>query len=228
MYTSFFRYGDIVPITPIGRIIACLCGLCGATTIGMLVSILVDRYQRVYARKLYINEDMIDFNDFSDDDNNDTDSKGDSSQLHRHSNMRETENPNASARINAAFRSDNPNNETKTTDMSLVSDRLTAQGNLFDRRNSSVHFIVGYVDNEEHETSRDLLETIRSVVAGKQTGTSSIELSIISKEPHQSSSYNVKFGISLSSDEEMDDDDDEELTEIVSGYGSKGSVLRKF
>ncbi|CAF3301135.1 unnamed protein product, partial [Rotaria sp. Silwood2] len=50
-------YGDIAPITPIGRIIACLCGLCGATTIGMLVSVLVDRYQRVFARKLYINED---------------------------------------------------------------------------------------------------------------------------------------------------------------------------
>ncbi|CAF1563684.1 unnamed protein product, partial [Rotaria sordida] len=76
-------YGDITPITPAGRVIACLCGLCGATTIGMLVSILVDRYQRVYARKLYINEDIIDFHDLSDDENNDTDSKRGSGQLHR-------------------------------------------------------------------------------------------------------------------------------------------------
>ena len=222
----FVRYGDIVPITPVGRIIACLCGLCGATTIGMLVSILVDRYQRVYARKLYINEDAIDFNDFSDDDNSDADSKDDLDHLRRHSNMRETKNPNTLARINAAFRSDDQDNETETKDVSLVSYRPTVHGNLFDRDNNSIRFIIGYVDNEEREISRDLLETIYSVVARKQTADSSIELSIISGEPHQSSSYDVKFAISLSSDEDMaddDDDDDDELTEIVSGYGSNGN-----
>ena len=52
-----FRYGDISPITPIGRIIASLCALFGAATVGMLVSVLVERYQRVFTRKLYINEE---------------------------------------------------------------------------------------------------------------------------------------------------------------------------
>lgn len=42
------------PITVIGRIVACLCALVGSGMMGMLVSILVDRYQRVYARKMYV------------------------------------------------------------------------------------------------------------------------------------------------------------------------------
>lgn len=62
-------------MTPIGRIIGCLCALFGVTTIGMLVSIMVDRYQRVYAQKLYFHEEVIDFDDYSDDDNEDLESK---------------------------------------------------------------------------------------------------------------------------------------------------------
>jgi hypothetical protein len=44
------------PITITGRIIACLCALSGPATMGMLVSVLVDRYQRVYNRKMYLTE----------------------------------------------------------------------------------------------------------------------------------------------------------------------------
>ncbi|CAF3558429.1 unnamed protein product [Rotaria sp. Silwood1] len=60
-------YGDIVPITALGRLTAVLCALSGVGTIGMLVSVLVDRYQRVYTRKLYIKPEQIDFNDYSDE-----------------------------------------------------------------------------------------------------------------------------------------------------------------
>jgi hypothetical protein len=72
---SRFSYGDIVPITPIGRILSCLCALFGSATIAVLVSVLVDRYQRVYARKLYIQEEIIDFHDYTYESNNDIDSK---------------------------------------------------------------------------------------------------------------------------------------------------------
>ncbi|CAF3799472.1 unnamed protein product [Rotaria sordida] len=65
------RYGDLVPITALGRLIAVLCALTGVGTIGMLVSVLVDRYQRVYTRKLYIKPEQIDFNDYSDEENED-------------------------------------------------------------------------------------------------------------------------------------------------------------
>jgi hypothetical protein len=46
-------YGDMFPITPVGRILSCLCALFCAATMGMLVSVLVDRYQRVYNRKKF-------------------------------------------------------------------------------------------------------------------------------------------------------------------------------
>jgi hypothetical protein len=55
----FYRYGDMYPITPIGRILACFCALFGSATTGMLVSVLVDRYQRVFNRKMYVSEPEI-------------------------------------------------------------------------------------------------------------------------------------------------------------------------
>ena len=48
-----------VPITPIGRILACLCALFGAATMEMLVSVLVDRYQRVYNRKKFFSQQEL-------------------------------------------------------------------------------------------------------------------------------------------------------------------------
>ena len=70
------RYGDIYPVTTAGRAITCLCALSGAATMGMLVSVLVDRYQRVYSRKMYLNEedttpvDLETINHLDDDDTN--------------------------------------------------------------------------------------------------------------------------------------------------------------
>ncbi|CAF1478240.1 unnamed protein product [Rotaria sp. Silwood1] len=65
------RYGDMVPVTALGRLTAILCALTGVGTVGMLVSVLVDRYQRVYTRKLYIKPEQIDFNKYSDEENED-------------------------------------------------------------------------------------------------------------------------------------------------------------
>ena len=42
------------PATVIGRILACIAALVGAGMMGMLVSVLVDRYQRVHQRKMYV------------------------------------------------------------------------------------------------------------------------------------------------------------------------------
>ncbi|CAF3987870.1 unnamed protein product [Adineta steineri] len=52
-------YGEMYPITVTGRIIACLCALVGAGMMGMLVSVLVNRYQRVHKRKMYIPDKHI-------------------------------------------------------------------------------------------------------------------------------------------------------------------------
>lgn len=194
----------------------------------MLVSVLVDRYQRVFARKLYIHEEIIDFHDYSDDENNDIDSRsgGYSGQLHRrnNNNIKDIENPDARAKANQAFEQDN--NDIK--DISLKSDIEIGNENILSRHSSRVHFIIGYVDDEKHETSRDLLETISSVVAQKQTAGDNIQLSIISDEKQQSSSHDVRFEVSLSLSSTSDDDDHEELTEIINGCGNKGNVLKKF
>ena len=63
----------MAPTTTIGRCIASLCALFGAATIGMLVSVLVDRYQRVYSRKLYLKDEIIDFDQHSDDEKHEND-----------------------------------------------------------------------------------------------------------------------------------------------------------
>ncbi|CAF0941967.1 unnamed protein product [Didymodactylos carnosus] len=66
-------YGDMYPITAIGRTLGCLCAIFGQAAIGMAVSVLVDRYQRVYTRKLYIDakDDEMEFYESSDDDDDD-------------------------------------------------------------------------------------------------------------------------------------------------------------
>lgn len=206
----FVRYGDIYPITPIGRIIACLCSLFGAAMIGMLVSVLVDRYQRVYARKLYKKEEIIDFDNNSDDDHDDRD-ETDSKDHHRGN----IEDPDRRARINSAFDSD-PSEDLHQTD------RFSSNPNTsISRQNSRVHFIIGYVDDQTHSTSSDLIETISSIVADKQTIEDNIRLSIVSTDDHVQQTQDVQFAVTIS-------DDDEELTEIGSGRGKKGNVLKTF
>jgi hypothetical protein len=192
----------------------------------MLVSVLVDRYQRVFARKLYIHEEPIDFHDYSDDENNDTDSKGSggSGQLRRRHNVKEIENPDARAKANAAF----VPNDHDTTDITLIPDIQDVNENPMSRHSSRVHFIISYIDDQTHETSRDLLETINSVVARKQNVGDNIQLSVISDDQRQPSPRIVKFQVSMSAEEDTDDDDDEELTEITSGRRNKGNVLKKF
>ncbi len=61
-----FRYGDLTPTTPLGRGLACLAAIYGISIVSMLVSVLVDRYQRVYTRKRFFNENYSEkmiFND---------------------------------------------------------------------------------------------------------------------------------------------------------------------
>jgi hypothetical protein len=68
---SLFRYGDLSPITPIGRALASLCAIFGISVVSMLVSVLAERYQRVYTRKLFLNEQYSDNLVFEEDEIND-------------------------------------------------------------------------------------------------------------------------------------------------------------
>ena len=66
------------------------------------------------------------------------------------------------------------------------------------RNNNRIHFIVGYVDNENQETSHDLVEKISSVVADKQSSGDNISLNIISNENIQKFSIDVQFQLGTS------------------------------
>jgi hypothetical protein len=59
-------------VTPLGRALASLCAIFGISVVSMLVSVLAERYQRVYTRKLFLNEKYSDNLVFEDDENNDS------------------------------------------------------------------------------------------------------------------------------------------------------------
>ncbi|CAF0834078.1 unnamed protein product [Adineta ricciae] len=59
-------YGDLTPVTPLGRGLACFGAIYGMAIVSMLVSVLVDRYQRVFTRKRFLTEDYTDKILFSD------------------------------------------------------------------------------------------------------------------------------------------------------------------
>ncbi|UJR30490.1 hypothetical protein I4U23_018023 [Adineta vaga] len=65
-------YGDLSPVTPLGRALASLCAIFGISVVSMLVSVLAERYQRVYTRKLFLNEKYSDNFVFQDDENQTT------------------------------------------------------------------------------------------------------------------------------------------------------------
>ncbi|CAF1252715.1 unnamed protein product [Adineta steineri] len=218
-------YGDIYPITPIGRVISCLCALFGAATIGMLVSVLVDRYQRVFARRLYVNDDDdVDLHEYSDDESSGIDSRAGSGRLPRRNNSKLIEDPDARAKENAAFETDD--NTMEITPPINTQDIIE---NPLHQSTTRTHFIIGYVDKEEYDRSLNLLEAIKSIITLKQTNGTNIQLNVISNDQQQSSSpHNVRFQLSTSSTENSDDEDNNELTQIVSGPGNKGNVLRSF
>ena len=54
------------PVTVAGRILTCMCAFFGVATSGMLVSVLVERYQRIYNQKQFPTEQVISAIDTSD------------------------------------------------------------------------------------------------------------------------------------------------------------------
>ncbi|CAF1118536.1 unnamed protein product [Adineta steineri] len=220
-------YGDIAPITPIGRILACFCALFGAATIGMLVSVLVDRYQRVYVRKLYYQEEAIDFSDYSDDENNDTEREPSTHSEH-HSHPR-IEDPDARAK-------EHTRNESVSSDGSpalfhtVLKEEQEEENhddhvdnNSLGRNNNRVHFIVGYVDDNKNKSSRDLVEKINSVVTNQQAAGDNVSISVLSDDTIQEARpFDVHFDLDSS------DDNDDDLKEIKNDRQSKGNLFKKF
>ena len=223
------RYGDLTPITAIGRILACLCALFGTATIGMLVSILVDRYQRVYTRKRYINEDVIDFDDYPEGNSDETHSRH-SNQSVRRMNGATIENPGNRAKqeatlgkLNPVFDKDDNNDSSESPHAPLPSAAHPPS-----RKNSGVRFIVGYIDNEEVETFQEPRDRISSSMTEKPMGDNSMTVNLVWDVPLTDlASPDVECH--FTSDTE-NSDDNEEFTEINTEEGdrNKTNVLKCF
>jgi hypothetical protein len=159
--------------------IACLCALSGAGTIAMLVSVLVDRYQRVYTRKRYIKPEKIDLDESSDENKHDPESE----PIYRGQNPevddtgleeKQEETPQIYREKDASERN---NDEEETSNAPLSSSSLLDPV----RRNSNrFHVIITYTDGDNNETSNNLLDKIISVASEKQFTTSDMTVNVIS------------------------------------------------
>jgi hypothetical protein len=170
--------------------IACLCALSGAGTIAMLVSVLVDRYQRVYIRKLYIKPEKIDLDEFSDEDKRDPESepiyqcqnnKVDDPDLQE----KQAEAPQI-YRDNDASEENNDEEETSNSPLSSPS-LLDSVG----RNSSRFHIIISYTNGDNNETSNNLLDKIISVASEKQFTTSNMTVNVISDATLSQSSLSL-------------------------------------
>ena len=164
--------------------------MCGAATIAVLVSVLVDRYQRVYTRKLYIQEDIIDFHDYSEDENNDDESKC-STQCHRRRGSSRIEDPDRRAKDKI-----DSTHQISTTDPSTIEDE---QNYLGKRTHSGLHFIIGYVGDEQQNVPDQLLQRISTLIAEE-----SDRLSVQSNDERHSL-HHVEFTLSSSSENEQEE-----------------------
>ncbi|UJR30486.1 hypothetical protein I4U23_018019 [Adineta vaga] len=192
-------YGEITPMTPVGRIIACLCALFGAATIGMLVSVLVDRYQRVFVRKLYFQEEQIDFSDFSDDENTDFESR-DCRYMSGRRRTSKIEDPDARAKENAM----NTSHLSASPDTSHSS--LQEADELQQDGDARIHFIIGYVDNNDQQgIKNDSTEEINEpIVVDTQMIDKTIPLNSISDDKMETShSIYVQQDLNSSNDDEI-------------------------
>lgn len=123
----FLRYGDLSPITPVGRGLACLAAIYGITIVSMLVSVLVGRYQRVYNRKRFFNEEYSENMMFDDTCNQ---LKSTDEYLQR------------SIDIGKAFQG-----VPESDEENIEEDH--------DKRSGKVRFIIGYVSDEDNDSNQD-------------------------------------------------------------------------
>ncbi|CAF4436778.1 unnamed protein product [Rotaria socialis] len=225
-------YGDIIPITILGRIISCFCALCGTATMGILTSVLVGRYQQVYAQTIFIDEETLDFYKYF----NSEDERINSIHLKRSSNYHEIsniENSNEQAMETII-------DQTNTTEVPQILNSQSIKMNTMKSISNQTYFILGYVKNRRQSISQALLEKINAIIEKNRRFGITLSLNIISGEMNSEfSAMDVKFQLgSPSSDEESSaedndydydiDDDNDALRELTKGSRSKETVLHTF
>ncbi|CAF1104491.1 unnamed protein product [Didymodactylos carnosus] len=181
-------YGDMYPITAAGRVLACLCAFSGTATVGMLASVLVDRYQRVYTRKLYTKEnvDEIEFDNYSDDDDR-ANSDLESEWHNQLKNNVKAADPDARARKEESPRKYNDKEsdgfDENPCDVKDESEEMLSNANEkgLIKKNLRACFSITYMadDPENDDPSEEIIERISEMVNEKRLGGTNISLSLI-------------------------------------------------
>ena len=183
------------PITAIGRALTCLCALLGSSTMGMLTSVLVDRYQRVYNRKMYISEPDVPLADAETRSNIDDERKSNTSsvRLHRKSRLANTLNHSltslqqirkndrfqkAKLQFLVTFTEDTKDRYASDQVVTMMKKKLTEAISA-----TSVDVNLKLIDNDNEElwtiSTSDALKRINSDVIGVDRGEEKQQLKIV-------------------------------------------------
>jgi len=131
-------------VTPLGRALASLCAIFGISVVSMLVSVLAERYQRVYTRKLFLNEKYSDNLVFEDDENTDS------------------------------FRSETPTRKQSeslpNTDETLIYKEISEEDEKERSENSTekIQFVIGFISDDSKKIKQSMMiEVIKELLQTK-------------------------------------------------------------
>ena len=178
----------------------------------MLVSVLVDRYQRVYARKLYVHEEPIDFDEPADETTND--------QLEVQ--VEETTVPMVIPTITI----ERCPSLASSTEQPLDDDQ------------DQLYFILGYVTDERAEVTDECFQQIQTILLAKDSMGLEFHFHRIATGLSTAERNAVKFEIASTASELFDDEfeeievieevDNDPFTEIAKGCRHPSNVLKTF
>lgn len=148
----FYSYGDLSPVTPLGRALAVICAIFGISVVSMLVSVLAERYQRVYTRKLFLNEKYSDNIVFEDDENNETSSISNDNQM-----------------IESQIRSHSvPNLDENIIFKGILKENELEEKPIFENSREKIHFIIGTVSNGINNNKETMMiDAIKEIFQSK-------------------------------------------------------------
>jgi len=134
----------------LGRGLASLCAIFGISVVSMLVSVLAERYQRVFTRRLFLSEEYSDNLVFEDDEINNP-------SLRSQTSMEDQSRTKDHSERNLAFTGiPKDDNEEDLVIMTNTSERSTD--------NNRIQFIIGFISDDSKKTVltdavKDLLQT---------------------------------------------------------------------
>ncbi|CAF0834952.1 unnamed protein product [Adineta ricciae] len=148
-------YGDLSPVTPLGRALASLCAIFGISVVSMLVSVLAEKYQRVYTRKLFLNEKYSDNPVF----------EGDEDQT-RSLSLSKTD-----YYYQTSSTDNGKSTETsKTTDEGMIFKGIPEERKDSDDSSKRIQFVIGFLSNDSVDEKEVMMTEIIKDLLQKKLG----------------------------------------------------------